>query len=60
MREMYRIKFVIERTCSLESLGKVMDDAHKWGDLKEAIVIKYEDNSPVFGEVNKELLAKHE
>lgn len=58
MKTMYRIRFVIERVVDPTCLGKIMDEAHKWGDLKEALVSKFEDNSPVFG-VSAELLAKH-
>ena len=56
---MYRISFNIERICSPECLGQIMQEAHKWGNIKEAVVVKYEDKSVVFGDAVKEAMDKH-
>lgn len=58
-REMYRIHFSIERICSPECLGQIMQEAHKWGNIKEALVVKYEDKSAVFDDAVKESMEKY-
>jgi hypothetical protein len=36
-----------------------MQEAHKWGNIKEALVVKYEDKSAVFGDAVEEAIDKH-